>query len=583
MKTRTHCVGLLLSALTPLLSFAQDGDHPTTNPAGRTFLAPDPAVVDALGNPVAPFNMTVGTTPSGSATLRVRGDQLPVNSAFQGGWRATFRTDVPSDFNQNWEMVRGGLQVGRLYHGADFNWFAVQAPQGNGTEPGILWLENAERDGIMLRANGLQANVNGYQLRLDGFGSIGFRGLGGAPVGMQGMPSRARWHMVDVNGDWRPNYRNGVLFTGNDDMGYIGHVYDDASEGATPWIYTLDRSDLVISAGENDMSEALRQRIRFTYTTTPVAGATSGATSYLGLEFMQCWPESTTEGFVGIGDWNAATVANGGVQVNPLDRLDVLNGRVRVRELPDPPSQNDALTKVLVVDDDMFGSDYGVLKWRDASTLLDCDWEQDVVNKELLTAYMASGTNGNCPDEDWNVFIGTQFPLIAGEPARLNVKDNIPSAAGDNWGIFAQVGGTGSARDVAIAGSANGANLGGTMSLDAVGVVGDANDALSASGVRGAGFANVTGVLRLTGVEGSATVASDAVNAYGVKAFSNTVGTTTNSYAVHAFAQSQGLVTNSYGVKTESQWGSNSSYGLHSTCLGGGQLFSQWRVGSKGM
>jgi hypothetical protein len=41
----------------------------------------------------------------GIATLRVRGDQLPVNDQFATSL-CTFRTDVTAGNNQNWSMVR---------------------------------------------------------------------------------------------------------------------------------------------------------------------------------------------------------------------------------------------------------------------------------------------------------------------------------------------------------------------------------------------------------------------------------------------------------------------------------------------
>ncbi|HMQ77909.1 MAG TPA: hypothetical protein PKE21_17560 [Flavobacteriales bacterium] len=81
-----------------------DGDHCITDGFGRTFLAPDAQVGGGI---VAPLNVTIGTAPLGNATLRVRGDQLPVNDFFDPNFRCTFRTDVGSGINQNWSMVRG--------------------------------------------------------------------------------------------------------------------------------------------------------------------------------------------------------------------------------------------------------------------------------------------------------------------------------------------------------------------------------------------------------------------------------------------------------------------------------------------
>lgn len=127
---------------------AQDADHLTTNGVGQSFLAPDAGVPGGLG--VLPQNVTIGTAPAFGATLRVRGDQLNVADQFDPPSWCTFRSDIHNGGRQNWSMVRqdnilGYVEVGRLYHGSDFNWFAVQAPQPNRDMPGILWLENAER------------------------------------------------------------------------------------------------------------------------------------------------------------------------------------------------------------------------------------------------------------------------------------------------------------------------------------------------------------------------------------------------------------------------------------------------------
>lgn len=73
--------------------------------------------------PLFPFparSVHVGTSANGLATLRVRGDQLPVNSfwpAFGGGASVcTFRTDVGDDTNQNWDMVSGTKESVRLWY-----------------------------------------------------------------------------------------------------------------------------------------------------------------------------------------------------------------------------------------------------------------------------------------------------------------------------------------------------------------------------------------------------------------------------------------------------------------------------------
>jgi hypothetical protein len=114
MRTRICSLAGLVAFFTATVVVAQDADHLTTNGLGQSFLAPDALVPGGLG--VLPVNLTVGTGAGLNATLRVRGDQLPVNDAFVGTSLATFRTDVGNGNNQNWSMVRGTLEIGRLWH-----------------------------------------------------------------------------------------------------------------------------------------------------------------------------------------------------------------------------------------------------------------------------------------------------------------------------------------------------------------------------------------------------------------------------------------------------------------------------------
>ncbi|MCB9169108.1 MAG: hypothetical protein H6594_02020 [Flavobacteriales bacterium] len=100
----------LLVCVAAALHAQNDGDHTITNLFGQTYLATDGIATST------PANMTIGTTPNSNATLNVRGDQLPAFDQFVGTSLCTFRTDVPSGNNQNWSMVRGALEIGRIYH-----------------------------------------------------------------------------------------------------------------------------------------------------------------------------------------------------------------------------------------------------------------------------------------------------------------------------------------------------------------------------------------------------------------------------------------------------------------------------------
>jgi len=106
MRKQNRTLTVVLGLFSAAVSLAQnDGDHCITSTTGQTYLAPDAQVLIG-GLPVPPVNMTIGTTASGFATLRSRGDQLPVFDQFVGTSLCTFRTDVPMGNNQNWSMVR---------------------------------------------------------------------------------------------------------------------------------------------------------------------------------------------------------------------------------------------------------------------------------------------------------------------------------------------------------------------------------------------------------------------------------------------------------------------------------------------
>lgn len=152
MKVRMGLwVAVSLMGFSSSVRAQNDGDHGITDGAGRTYLAPDAQIPG-----VNPFNMSIGTAPAGSATLRVRGDQLPVNDAFLTSL-CTFRTDVDADHNQNWSMVRDGLEIGRLWHtnpGLPFHIQSTAAPDYVNNLGSGLYLQNNDGDGMKISHNG---------------------------------------------------------------------------------------------------------------------------------------------------------------------------------------------------------------------------------------------------------------------------------------------------------------------------------------------------------------------------------------------------------------------------------------------
>ena len=133
---------------------------------------------------------------------------------------------------------------------------------------------------------------------------------------------------------------------------------------------------------------------------------------------------------VGIGDW---LVPGSG---DPLDRLDILTGRLRIRDLPTDP-QGIGLTKVLVVDDQN-PAELGVVKWLDISNLggADCDWEV-TGGSDVVTAHLAVPPTG-CPGEADNVGIGTATPV-----AKVDVVKSVNTGGGIEVGVNVRMATTG--------------------------------------------------------------------------------------------------------------------------------------------
>ncbi|MCC6402357.1 MAG: tail fiber domain-containing protein [Flavobacteriales bacterium] len=101
------------------------------------------------------------------------------------------------------------------------------------------------------------------------------------------------------------------------------------------------------------------------------------------------------------------------------------------------------MTKVLVVDDS-FTPEYGVIKYRDISTMQDCDWEI-TASDDVVTAWQTGPING-CPDEANMVGIGTDVP-----EAKLDVLKTRNTGLAEDIAIRAQndvVGGTKVAADL---------------------------------------------------------------------------------------------------------------------------------------
>jgi hypothetical protein len=127
---------------------------------------------------------------------------------------------------------------------------------------------------------------------------------------------------------YRPWFKPGMTITSGSDLAWIGLK----NEGGDTNHLTLAWAD----NANNDGPDVFKVVFLANPTTTGTAGTLNG------LETMRILPASTgLESYIGIGDWFTAAT-------NPTERLDVLDGRVRVRQLPTDPEAN-TLDQYMVV------------------------------------------------------------------------------------------------------------------------------------------------------------------------------------------------------------------------------------------
>jgi len=271
----------------------------------------------------------------------------------------------------------------------------------NDNQP-IEWYTNSLRRMRLTQALTSQT-VNGYTgLTLTGhLGVGGFNSLPGNP------PPLTLLHLdnggTEVAG-YRPWMRTGTSMTEASEWMYVGFKRE-----------ATDRLDAVINWADNREGfgggqigpDALRMVFTSPRTTTSVSGSVNG------LEIARLIPAvSGNEGYFGIGDYFTA-----GLQ--PTERLDVLNGKVRIRQLPaDTVSTSNEYVTV--------NTTTGVLEHRPLppSTTTGCDWM--IGSGMVSTATAAVGTNGACPDAGWKVLMG---PGSAGN-YKLAVRVDQPNCPG---------------------------------------------------------------------------------------------------------------------------------------------------------
>ncbi len=243
----------------------------------------------------------------------------------------------------------------------------------------------------------LSQNINGT-----GFmARNGFLGLSGNPTFFAGTAANpgpfSRLHLDDTGnpllGTYRLWMKNGIYMSGNNDMMYVGQLYRAG----------FDESDAVVAWGDNALAPAGPDHLRFLFMGDPANE---------GLEVTRI----TGNGLFGIGDFNTPNV-------QPSERLHLINGRLRIQQLPSDvqmPAQNP--TQVMVVDNTPLPSpEHGVVKWRDANNL-DCKWNMTV--GFLNHVYTAVGPpTVPCPDDIDAVGIGVDLSVTT-PLAKFNVVTN---------------------------------------------------------------------------------------------------------------------------------------------------------------
>ncbi|HNK40470.1 MAG TPA: tail fiber domain-containing protein, partial [Flavobacteriales bacterium] len=369
-------------------------------------------------------------------------------------------------------MFHTGTEFGTLYHldtQGDFNIHATR---------GYLYLHTTNKLRVRVAPNLAGQTVNNYTgLDLSGFTGIGM--FNGPPVHTPFSLLHLD-HKGALDGGYRPWMYSGTTCTHFNGWMYTGLKAEDA-----------DRVHAVLNWGGNTASvpPVTPQALRFIYT-DPSPG-TNVASGLEGLEIARVLPDqSGNEGYFGIGDFASVTE-------QPLERLDVLNGRLRLRVLPDPSGEADGTFKLIVVDASSTPSpERGVVKWVDPATFGECASGWHLVGNNTCTAW-----DGNLcvPQSEDLVGVGTNAPLakldvlkdvVTGTETAVRGTVTSTGATGYKTGVEGSAsGGSGTVRGVAGIATSGGINMGtvglasgGSIAQGAIGAAADADSNIGTDG-----------------------------------------------------------------------------------------------------
>ncbi|MFZ1694950.1 MAG: tail fiber domain-containing protein [Flavobacteriales bacterium] len=495
-------------------------------------------------------------------------------------------------------MFQGGLTAaderGQLFAVPTLGHFNINSPNGHFQ----LHTQNVQRvrlNGNVISNMGPPTAPPFLNVNRDGFMAIS-----GTENAFNNVNSRVpftRLHLVDDAVDptnpvkyaqehgFRPWQRNGITFTGNSDQSYIGHKYG-----------TDDNTDFVVQWSDNPNGSPWGvDRMKFVFTTEFNAGAARGAATLEGLEAMRLWPRNNNEVNVGIGDFAPPAVGD------PTERVDMLNGRLRIRQLPDD-AEHSGPYRVMVVDDSPAPSaERGVVKWATMPTNpggADCDWTIQNAGTSGSTVphnvYTATGTSDECPDKSDLVGIGTSQPAfkldVRHSDADLPVSGAIQAyllagSASGATAVYAEVAPIGSAsvdNPTGVRGRVSGVDYIGKGVLgEAVAGPSDGNT-LRAIGVEGTSTGPSSGTLTegigstgkvfgasggtvsfASGVYGEVTCTGAVTTATAVEGIITGSGASTARHGLSGFVYGQGVTTNAYGARLFANGGTSTNYGVY--------------------
>jgi hypothetical protein len=477
----------------------------------------------------------------------------------------------------DWSTGGNNIILGTEWFGADGGSTVPLQIRHDANQPIEFFTNGVNRMRLLPSVPG--QNINGYG-GIDLTGNVGIGIFN--PLGPGNLVSRPH-SLLHLNGGgtqdsgFRPWMQTGITMTRQTDQGYFGLK----DEGGA-------RNHTVVAWSDNNLTHPGPDLLKFIFVADNVfANGIAGSDD--GLEAVRVAPAGGgNESFFGIGDW-FTTGGNG----NPTERLDILDGRVRIRELPLVANQNETLNKYMVVDDN------GVVQWRNLppASVANCEWTR---NTAPAARFVLSGTGpavgtSVCPDRGWRYGIGTANPTYKFELSHNDVDRINSGGIGSTYTVNNQ-----STTAVGIHSVVQGASLNNySVGIGLRAGVYGAHYSIGVDGKVGVTSPNALNA-EAYGVWGKVTHNAGTVSkAYGVRGEINTTGTAGLLYGMHGLAYGSGSasvnqmygvfgemnlyagsVTTAYGVRGLS-YSSNStpatitnSYGVHGQAANGANNYS---------